>query len=398
MMKKLHLERWSNQLLSQNTRSVSTCPRRHALAQNLLPRTTSIPAYVRMNSTSALAPKSEEIVFEDGEQSLEPPIQQPTLKKPSAKVAALHARLSLPSKLPLQTLARTLITPSANNNPAFNNAGLSRIGGDLLNYHVSEYLICTYPRLPLAVFYASVLAYSGPDTLHLVGRDWGVQPAFAPGQEVDVGLLQYKHLSPNGETSSTGKTTRKEAPYFRRGMASRVVYDDEFGDTVRKSNQVTNPQPMNNAYASFVKALIGAVYLHAGRAAAKKFIEQHILSRHLDLDKLFQFSQPVRDLARLCAREDFEAPVARILSETGRHSRSPVFVVGIYSGREKLGEAPGASLNEARIRASVAGLKSWYLYSPGRRSLPSETEIPSGGKEGVKSWEPVHVDIGEIIA
>ncbi|KAK6606775.1 54S ribosomal protein L3 [Botrytis cinerea] len=371
-MKRLHLERWSNQLLSQNTRSVSTCPRRHALAQNLLPRTTSIPAYVRMNSTFTLAPKPEEIVFEDGEQPVEPPIQQPSPKKPSAKVAALHA--------------------------PFNNAGLSRIGGDLLNYHVSEHLICTYPRLPLAVFYASVLAYSGPDTLHLVGRDWGVQPAFAPGQEVDVGLLQYKHLSPNGEASSTGKTTRKEAPYFRRGMASRVVYDDEFGDTVRKSNQVTNPQPMNNAYASFVKALIGAVYLHAGRAAAKTFIEQHILSRHLDLDKLFQFSQPVRDLARLCAREDFEAPVARILSETGRHSRSPVFVVGIYSGREKLGEAPGASLNEARIRASVAGLKSWYLYSPGRRSLPSEMEIPSGGKDGVKSWEPVHVDIGEIVA
>ncbi|ESZ90281.1 hypothetical protein SBOR_9331 [Sclerotinia borealis F-4128] len=350
-----------------------------------------------MQSTSASGKLSEEVVHEDGEPPLETPSYKIPLPRPSAKVAALHARLSLPARLPLQTLMRTLITPSADSNLAFNNTGLSRIGADLLNYHVSEYLICTYPRLPMAVFYAAILAYTGPDTLHLVGRDWGVQPAYAPGEEVDVGLLQYTHLDPNAEPGSLGKTTRKDAPYYRRGISSRVVYDDEFGDTVRKSNRVTDPQPMNNAYASFVKALIGAIYLHGSHAAAKTFIQQHILARHLDISTLFQFSQPARDLARLCAREDFEAPVARILSETGRLSRSPVFVVGIFSGRDKLGEAPGASLDEARIRASVAGLKAWYLYSPGPMTLPSDMEV--GGKEETKKvWEPVHVDIGEIVA
>lgn len=394
MMKRLHLERWSAQLLSPKSRSY--CPRRHP--QNLLPRTaTSIPASLRMQSTSAFAEKPEELIQEDGEPPVEPPAERKPLPPPSAKVAALHARLSLPSKLPLQTLARTLVTPSADPNPAFNNSALARVGSDLLNYHVSEHVICTYPRLPMAVFYASIFAYMGPDTLHLVGRDWGVQPAYAPGKEVDVGLLQYQHLDANSEANKTGKTTRNEAPYYRRGMASRVVYDDEFGDTVRKTDQITDPQPMNKAYASFVAALIGAVYLHAGRATAKTFIQQHILSRHLDFSKLFQFSQPVRDLARLCAREDFEPPVARILSETGRHSRSPVFVVGIYSGREKLGEAPGASLDEARIRASVAGLKAWYLYSPGAVTLPSDVEV-SGNQETKKVFEPLHVDIGEIVA
>ncbi|KAI9639946.1 54S ribosomal protein L3 mitochondrial [Ciborinia camelliae] len=358
---------------------------------------TSIPACVRMQSTTAHAETPKNLVYEDGEPPLEPENKKRPLPPPSAKVAALHARLSLSSKLPLETLARTLVTPSADSNPAFNNGALARIGSDLLNYHVSEHLICTYPRLPMAVFYACIFAYAGPDTLHLVGRDWGVQPAYAPGRGVDVGLLQYQHLDANAESTSAGKTTRNEAPYFRRGMASRVVYDDEFGDTIKKSNLVTDPQPMNNAYASFVTALIGAVYLHGGRAAAKTFIQQHILSRHLDLSTLFEFSRPVRDLARLCAREDFEPPVARILSETGRHSRSPVFVVGIYSGREKLGEAPGASLNEGKIRASVAALKAWYLYSPGQVTLPSDMEV--GVREGAKrEWEPIHVDLGEIVA
>jgi len=42
----------------------------------------------------------------------------------------------------------------------------------------------------------------------------------------------------------------------------------------------------------------------------------------------------------------------RLLSETGRFSNSPVFVVGIYSGTDKLGEGFGASLKMAEYRVS----------------------------------------------
>ena len=98
----------------------------------------------------------------------------------------------------------------------------------------------------------------------------------------------------------------------------------------------------------------------------------------------------------MCAREDFEFPVARILSETGRGSRHPVYVVGVYSGKDKLGEAAGASLNEARTRAAIAALKSWYMYSPSpgkgiKISVPSDTE--DGGE-----FKPIHIDLGEIVA
>ena len=54
-------------------------------------------------------------------------------------------------------------------------------------------------------------------------------------------------------------------------------------------------------------------------------------------------------------------------------------------------------MDEARIRASVAGLKAWYLYSPGQVMVPSDVEV--GRKEDVeKAWEPVHIDMGEIVA
>ena len=40
----------------------------------------------------------------------------------------------------------------------------------------------------------------------------------------------------------------------------------------------------------------------------------------------------------------------RLLKETGRFSNSPVFVVGIFSGADQLGEGFGASLRMAEFR------------------------------------------------
>jgi hypothetical protein len=56
----------------------------------------------------------------------------------SGKLAALHSRLSLPSKLPLQTLARCLIDSSVDSRPGYNNAPLALLGQDLLGYYTSN--------------------------------------------------------------------------------------------------------------------------------------------------------------------------------------------------------------------------------------------------------------------
>ena len=74
-------------------------------------------------------------------------------------------------------------------------------------------------------------------------------------------------------------------------------------------------------------------------------------------------------------------------------SRHPVFVVGVFSGKDKLGEGMGGSLDEARIRAAISALKGWYLYSPLDVRVPSEME----GEVG-KPWTPLLVDGGEIVA
>jgi dsRNA-specific ribonuclease len=315
-------------------------------------------------------------------------------------------------------LARALVDPSADEHPRFNNSSLAFLGGSLINYHTAEWLMCRYPRLPMGVLYSAMEGYAAQKPLHSVARSWGVESAAAPGEEVDPGLLQFAMHTPHVGFTRFGYE-RVEAAYlekfkWRRGMSSRIVLDDDFGNQVdsykKESNRLDEVEedydpnqtkwPTEEhrgaairAHGNFVRAVVGAIYAHCGRESAKAFIKAHILSRTLDLSRLFKFLTPVRELALLCHREGFEAPVARLLSETGRLSRTPVFVVGIYSGKDKLGEGASYSLDAARAKAAVNGLKAWYLYSPGQTiRVPSDMLV-----DGAKPWEAAHIDPGEVV-
>ena len=347
---------------------------------------------------------------DESPQTAPPPLESlpsppPSAALTSAKLSALHARLSLPPRLPLQTLARALVHPSADPDPAFNNAALARLGANLLGYYTTEHLLCHNPRLPVSVLYAAISAYIGPTALATIAREWGVEAAAEPGGELDPGLLQFRRL-PAGSpyqpppSSPPSPNARPNARFnWRRGTASRIIYDDQLGapkpatgSPPATTTAAAAAVPLEAAAESFVKALLGALYLHTGRLRAHRFCAAHILSRSLDLASLFDFRTPTRDLSRLCAREGFEPPVARLVSETGRLSRHPVFVVAVYSGKDKLGEGAGASLDEARVRAAAAALKAWYLYRPLDVVVPSAVE---GG--GEVEWRPNVVDVGEVV-
>ena len=346
------------------------------------------------------------------------PSPPPSLAASSAKLCALYARLSLPPRFPVETLARCLVDPSADPDIAFNNDALAKLGADVLAYYTSEYLLCRFPRLPSEVLFATMWAYCGQDTLQIIANEWGVEAAAAPGGEVDSGYLQFRRKLPGNAESrkfpgrwvkEVDGTDGGEEKTWTRGASSRSFYDDEFGTLApahrlvheakqrqRQDEAAVAPKregvTQSKAGADFVRAVIGAVYLHCGKRGAKVFVNEHIASRHLDVSKMFTFKEPMRDLSRLCAREGFELPVARILSETGRRSRHPVFVVGVFAGRQKLGDGAGGSLDEARIKASIHALKGWYLYSPLELRVPSDAEGPNA-----KRWEPVLIDGGEVI-
>lgn len=105
--------------------------------------------------------------------------------------------------------------------------------------------------------------------------------------------------------------------------------------------------------AESLNAIIGAVYKEQGLDAAKKFVHGHILARDFDLRPHLAFKQPKTHLSKLMSKQGKPSPVSRLVSETGRHSRSPVFVVAVFSGEEKLGEGFGYSLKMAEHRVCI---------------------------------------------
>ncbi|KAF2199189.1 ribonuclease III [Delitschia confertaspora ATCC 74209] len=403
-MKRLRIERWGSQLHPQST--FSSRPR--CICPSLQSRVLQ-PHNRRAQSTAPQIP-AEATEFSDvlTQTSPEEPKMIPleTLPSPhphvalrSAKLSALRSRLSLPPRLPLQSLARTLVHESADSDPNFNNTSLSILGSNILGYYTTEHLIANYPRLPTSVLFAAQYAYVGPKALTTIAHEWGIESAAEPGGEVDPGLLQFKRLR-------AGEWATPSQPSFRnkwnQSLTGKIVHGDEFGSyksdlSERSRNRELPGVPLEDAASTFVRALVGATYLHCGPQTTKRFYANHFLSRHLDMSTLFDFRTPTRDLSRLCAREGFEAPIARLISETGRKSRHPVFVVGVFSGKDKLGEGAGSSLNEARVRAAAAALKSWYLYRPVEVTVPSSVEgVDPNSPEGAK-WIPNHIDCGEVI-
>ena len=455
-MKRIRLDRWANQLQPpRNPRigpSQQRCPyslhtrsqprpqlqQRHDQLQHPWQLQRRHAASKRKASSAAAVQMEDEQDMQETPFEPQPAKQREKLNFPSprralrsSKLAALHARLALPAKLPLQTLARCLVDPSVDPRPGYNNEPLAILGQDLLGYYTAEWLLCHYPRLPMPIVFAAQHAYVGAATLGAMRAEWGVETVAAPGPEVDPGLLQLTRVQPGNamaEDETTrikdlpaaqklGSSRRNDQSNYRRGISSRIVYDDQFGDLhtfgapdtppfpgapISSPSAASSPSPppkettVEAASASFIRAVAGSLYLHAGTTAAKTFHTDHILSRHLPLHTLFHFAHPTRDLSRLCLREGFEPPVARLISETGRLSRAPVFVVGVFSGEEKLGEAAGSSLNEGRVRAAAAALRSWYLYSPSEAEVCLPSSVEGAGREG-RRWRSQMVDPGEVV-
>jgi large subunit ribosomal protein L44 len=104
-------------------------------------------------------------------------------------------------------------------------------------------------------------------------------------------------------------------------------------------------------------------------------------------------ASPGPEITRLCERLKIPLPISRLIAESGRYSGHPIFIVGVYSGREKLGEGQGSSLKEAKTKASINALRAWYLYEqPGW-----EFAIPSLTEDAEKTYVMGYMDPGTIV-
>ncbi|KAG8701236.1 hypothetical protein FRC09_005484, partial [Ceratobasidium sp. 395] len=208
--------------------------------------------------------------------------------------------------------------------PPAHNGMLAALGNSLMGLFATEWLAATYPHLPTLVLKAAVSAYVGPASSCAVAREWGAVP-----------LVRWQRMP-------------------RTEVKTPVLFD--------------------NAVASVARAFTGLVYHAAGSVEdARKFVHAHFLSREFDLRALLKFDDPKLALIHAVEKYQREPPVSRLLAESGRESNSPTFIVGIFSGHDKLGEGFGSSLKMAEYRAAENAMHRLYLT----RQPSSEFKLPT---------------------
>ncbi|KAH9839867.1 60S ribosomal protein L3 [Rhodofomes roseus] len=203
------------------------------------------------------------------------------------------------------------------------NANLATLGNSLLGMFATEHINATYPHLPTRVMKAAVSAYVGGTTCAAIAKEMGA-----------ASLLRW-HRTPSSSTRPA------------------VLHPD--------------------ALSSVPRALTGLVYKNRSLLSARKFVQRFFLSREVDLRSMIKFRDPRLALMYTVQKFGRELPKSRLLKETGRFSNSPVFVVGIYSGADKLGEGFGSSLKMAEYRAAEDSLHRLYLT----RQPPHLVQLPT---------------------
>ncbi|KAH6572504.1 hypothetical protein BASA50_010689 [Batrachochytrium salamandrivorans] len=212
------------------------------------------------------------------------------------------------------------------------NSRYQYLGETVLKTFVSEYVLAKYPLMEIDAASKVIEAYSSINVASNVGQIFGVHL-----------LMRWK-----------GNAGVRETP------------TDDGAFIVR---------------ASVMFALIGAVYQHQGPAAARNLIHKHFISRATDVDAILdaqlKISKPRKLLAITLKNLGKPKPISRLLGETGRLSARSVFLVGVYSGIEKIGDGYGSSIKMAEQRACIDALNKHYMTEVKNIKLPSETDEES---------------------
>lgn len=115
--------------------------------------------------------------------------------------------------------------------------------------------------------------------------------------------------------------------------------------------------------ANTFEALIGAVYLDRGYDAAKKFIDDTILSKLDDILATGSWRDPKSRLQEVAQSVDSLTPVYRVLEEAGP-DHDKTFILGVYVGSSLVGKGSGPSKQTAQQEAARAALAKYATKVP----------------------------------
>lgn len=191
-------------------------------------------------------------------------------------------------------------------------------------------------------------------------------PSFALGHnerleflgDAVIELVVTEHLYrtyPNPE----GELTNWRASLVNAKTLAEIADELEFNGYLRLSrgeSKEVKTKARQYILANAFEAVVGALYLDQGYAAAADFTSRvvitrlpHILEYHLYLDPKSRFQEAAQEKVGV-------TPSYRVLSESGP-DHAKIFNIGVYLGDELVASGVGASKQEGEEAAARAGLK-----------------------------------------
>ncbi len=139
-------------------------------------------------------------------------------------------------------------------------------------------------------------------------------------------------------------------------VALRLGFD-EYLLLSRGEAKDANSKARHSILANTVESLIGALYLDLGLPEAKRFIDDHILSKVADIVSNQTYRDPKSMFQEFAQKYACVTPAYKVLAEWGPdHDKH--FRVGVYLGNEEVAIGEGQSKQEGQVAAALEGLKA----------------------------------------
>lgn len=172
-----------------------------------------------------------------------------------------------------------------------------------------------------------------------------------------LGLIVNEHLYSRFARRQEGRLTKIKSLIVSEAILSRTAEELELGRFVLLSENERSSGGGQRAsiLADAFEAVIGAIYLDSGLAAARRFIDRHLLSiidELLEIDEYKNYKSIVQEYAQ---KKFGSRPRYRVVSAKGpEHERT--FFVELKLGGRSLGRGEGKNKKEAEQMAARSAL------------------------------------------
>lgn len=151
-----------------------------------------------------------------------------------------------------------------------------------------------------------------------------------------------------------GKLSQIKSQVVSRQSLGRWAKEQKLGSYffVSKGEELNGGRTRESLLANTLEALIAAIYLDAGYAAAKEFILCYLVRQ-----RRVVINDPKSKLQELIQSEYQTLPEYKIISESGPDHEKR-FEIGVYLKKNLLGTGEGRSKKEAEVIAARKALKT----------------------------------------